>query len=180
MILGSLARRYARALIETAREENKVEEFGQTLGALLEILKKDPVVLEALANESFDVAERLAASEAIAARLGHPLLLKNFLLLLVKKERIGALPEIVREYLRMSDEILGIVRVTVASPEGPEPTVLRRVEKILGQRTGKKVMASGETRPGILGGLVLKMDHTIYDGSIRRELDRLREAMLEV
>lgn len=177
MIVGSLARRYARALIEVAREEGQIEEFGRALEILQQALKKDH--LESLANESFDPAERLAATEAIAERLGFTVLLKNFLLLLVKKERIGALTEIIREYRRMSDEIQGIVRVTVTSPEGPSPETLRRVEKILGQRTGKNVIATGEKRPGILGGLILKMDYTIYDGSVRRELERLQESMLE-
>lgn len=176
---GSLPRRYARALIEIAREENQVERIGRELEGLAVLFKKSPDLLETLANDSFDTEERLAAVREIADRFDFYPMLKNFLLLLVKKNRIALFPEIEREYRRFQDEILGIVRVKVTGPKSPEKPLLNQIEKVLSQKLKKKAMSEGAAQPEILGGLVLEIDHTVYDGSIRRELERMKEKMLE-
>jgi F-type H+-transporting ATPase subunit delta len=178
-VKGSLPRRYARALIELAQEERQLEPFGEQLRRLLEVLKKTPEILETLANDSFPQEERLEAMEEIAQKAGFHPLIKNFLLLLVRKDRIGLLPEIDREYRRFQDELLGIVRVRVAAPDLPERAVLSQIDRILGQKLKKKVISEGEAQPEIIGGLVLEIDHTVYDGSVRRELERMKETMLK-
>lgn len=175
---GSLPRRYARALIEIAKEEDHLREFGLHLERLDSLFQESPDSLEALSNDLFDSGGRLLAMDAIAIKTGAPPLLKNFLLLLVRKERIRFFPEIVREYRRYEDEIVGVVRVTVQTPGATAPLVLEKIEKILGDRLKKRVIAAGEVRPAIIGGMVLKIDHRIYDGSVQRELERMREAIL--
>lgn len=182
MILGSLPRRYARALVQLAQEENQLEAFGKGLREILFLLETAAEgrasFLKVLADDTFDQGERLAAIQEVAEKAGlHPLL-KNFLLVLVKKERIGLLPEIVREYQRFQDDILGVVRVAVAAPAQPEPALLKRVEKILAQRLKKKIVSRGEAEPGLIGGVVLRVDHTVYDGSVHRELERMKESIL--
>ena len=176
---GSLARRYARALIQLAQESGQVESFGKSLDALVALLREAPDVLHGLANDLFDSGQRLAAIGQVADHAGYPPLLKNFLLLLVKKERFSYLPAIVREYRKFQDELLGIVRVAVVTPKAPSAATLKRVEAVLGSHLKKKVISRGEGRPEILGGMILKVNHTIYDGSIRRELEQIKEAMLK-
>ena len=176
---GSLPRRYARALIGIATEENQVGPFGEGLENLTYCFQQAPEMLAALANDSFETSKRLAVMEEVSKKAGLPELLKRFLLLLIQKNRIGLLPEIAREYRRFHDEILGIVRVAVATPRAPEPLLLKRIEKILSERLKKQVMAQGEAKPEMIGGLILKIDHTIYDGSVRRELERIKETMLK-
>ena len=175
---GSLPRRYAKALIEIAKEENQVERIGQELENLTVLFKKSPDLLETLANDSFDTEERLSAVREIADRFGFYPMLKNFLLLLIGKKRIDLFPEIEREYRRFQDEILGIVRVRVTGPKPPEKSVLDGIEKLLSRKLQKKVISEGKVQPEIIGGLVLEIDHTVYDGSIRRELERMKEMML--
>ncbi len=179
MMSGSLPRRYARALIQLAQEANQVEAFGKALDHLVSVLQTIPLVLQTLANDFIDFNQRIAAVEEIATQAGYPQYLKNFLCLVVKKERAGLLPEITREYQRYQDEILGIVRVTVETPQAVDPALIASVEKILGGKLKKKVIAHGEAKPEIIGGIVLKVDHVVYDGSIRTELERLKEKMLQ-
>lgn len=176
---GSLARRYARALIQLAQETGQVEDFGKSLESLAALLRQAPDVLHGLANELLDSDQRLVAIGEIADRSGYPILLKNFLSLLVKKERFAHFPAIVREYRRFQDELLGIIRVSVVAPQEPDTTLLKRVASLLGVRLKKTVISHGEGRPEILGGMILKVNHTIYDGSVRRELERLKEDMLK-
>jgi len=178
MVKGSLPRRYARALLELAKQEKQIEAFGEALKQLQTEVQKMPQILEVLANDSFESSQRLAVIEKIAQKAGYHPLFRNFLLLLVKKDRISLLPEISREYGKLTDEILGIVRMSVASPVEPSADIRRRIEKIFGEHLQKKIITKSEIRPEIIGGLILKINHIIYDGSVRRELERMKEGLL--
>lgn len=175
---GSLPKRYARALIQLAREENKIETYGSELQNLLRSLQKSKGALEMLDNDSFDFFERLAAMEEIALRSEVQPNLKNFLLILVKKNRVSLFPEIVKEYQQFQDEFLDILRATVRSPDFPDEALLKHIEKILNKKIGKKVIAHGEAKPEMMGGLIVEVNHVIFDGSIKRKLERIQEAML--
>lgn len=183
-LYGSLPRRYARALIQVAREEGgdgKVEEFGSLLAKISESLLASsggPSFLKTLSDENVDNKERCAALEEIANHLGFPILFKNFLTLLVSKERLAILPDVTREYQRFQDEILGILRVTVVTPSQPEHALLERVAANLSTKLKKKVITHGEADPSLIGGIVLRVDHTVYDGSVRKELERIKNAMM--
>ncbi len=175
---GSLARRYARAIIEIAKEEGLVEKFAEELASVDGIFHESKENLRALSNDFFDLTSRLAAMKEITEKVQlHPLL-ANFLLVLVQKERIGFPADVAREYQRMSDDLLGIARVTVTGPKTPDTALLERVEKILKEKIHKKIIATGEASPEIIGGLLLKVDHKIYDGSLRNELRKLKTSML--
>lgn len=177
-MMGSLSKRYARALMEIAREEDSLNVFGDTLEALLAAFRGAPDGLHVLADSLLSPSQRLAAITEIAEKMGVSPLLKHFLMLLVQKERIGLLPEIVREFGRSRDEILGIVRVNVFTPKESDNLLLSQIEKILSNRLKKKVVARGGVRPDMIGGLILEIDHMIYDGSIQRDLERVRERLL--
>lgn len=183
-LYGSLPRRYARALIQIAREEGgdgQVETFGNLLMQIvhsLEVSSGGPTFLKTLSDDTLHAQERLAAINEISDKSGFPPLFKNFLSLLVGKERIALLPEVAREYQRFQDEILGIVRVTVLTPGQPEQAILDRVSTSLSSKLKKKVIARGESDPTLIGGIVLRVDHTVYDGSVRKELERIKNAMM--
>lgn len=180
-IFGSLPRRYARALIQIAQEENGIEAYGRALESTVEALTsptQGPSFLKTLADESIDFNGRMRAMGDVADYLKAPLLFKNFLSLLVKKERVEILPEILREYRVFQDEILGIVRVSVVMPQLPSQEVLRRVESALSQRLKKKILTQGEADPSMIGGVILRVNHTVFDGSIRKELERIKNSML--
>lgn len=175
---GSLPRRYARALIEIGREENLIDRFHEEIASLAGIFRAAPETFEILKNDLFSHTERLSAIGEIADKAGvHPLL-KSFLLLLLKKDRFFLFPDIFFEYERYRDEIKGILRIKVVTPKTPDPSLLQHIEKILSERFRKQVISSGEARPEIIGGLILKINHTMYDGSIRRELDHIRENLM--
>lgn len=176
---ASLSRRYARALIKLATEEGLLERFGQEIDRLGALVQSDPTWVNVLSDELLSHSGREAALVEIANRLGlHPEL-RNFLLIVLKKERFSFLPAMIREFGRYRDEILGIVRVTVAEPKMPSSEVIQKVEAVLSQKLKKKVIATGEARPQMIGGILLKVGHVIYDGSIQRELEHMKEALMK-
>jgi F-type H+-transporting ATPase subunit delta len=175
---GSLPRRYAKALIQLAQEENQVESFGARLESLSKVFGQTPELLATLTSEFIPYDQRRSAVEEIAHKAGYSPTFTHFLLLLLKKERLLVLPAIAREYQRLQDEVLGIVRVAVMMPSPPDPETLKRVQTILSGKLGKNVIAEGEVQPEMIGGIMIRVNHTVYDGSIRRELERMRETIL--
>ncbi len=175
MISGSLPRRYARALFLLAEEEGKVEEIGRELSSAAKEMTAVPEGLMALGNRSFPLEERILAVTELASR-GMPLT-KNFLLLLTEKGRIHLIGDIAREFREMEDKMQGVVRVEVITPEKPGEPLLRKTEQQLSQKLNKRVIATGGEDRNLMGGVVIKAGHTVYDGSVRRALERIRERM---
>src|SRR5262245_11779119 len=123
---GSLPRRYARALIQLAQEENAIDRFSNELSSLVRALKESPDNLEILSTDLIDSSQRIAALQEITSKGGYHDIIKSFLIFLLKKDRFSILPEIAREYENFRDEIIGIVRVKVTSSKTIEPLVYQK------------------------------------------------------
>ena len=177
MTSGSLPRRYARAFFEIAEEEGKAPEFGGFLQKFIHALDSAKGTLMALASRSFPRSERQKAVEEIVHQMKLPILFQRFLSFLIHKDRLGLLPDIQREYNRMNDERLGIVRAEIRTPTALETATAGKLEEILSAHLKKKVIASSVIEPEMIGGLIVKIGQTFYDGSIRRDLERIREKM---
>lgn len=176
---GSISRRYARALLGIARDENAIASFGEALDRLGKALREDPSILETLSSDTYLLEERKKALEEISTRFNFSPHLRSFLLLLADKGRLNLLPQILLEFGRLCDEDLSVVRVTVTTPQAAEAGILERIEKTLSRKLKKKVIVFGTVKPEILGGAILKLGETVYDGSIRRSLEGLRRTMME-
>jgi F-type H+-transporting ATPase subunit delta len=103
---------------------------------------------------------------------------KNFALLLLDRERIPQLPDIARELRLMVDEKAGRVRATVTSARALPAEQVAQIQATLEKATGKKVLLDKAEDPSLLGGVVAKLGDTVYDGSVRSQLERMREQIL--
>lgn len=176
MLGASLARRYARALFDLALQAGQVEEVGEALDRVLQTLA-DRRDLRAL-WEHQEVSARVKRSlalEVLAA--GAPVLVRNFLSVLVTRRRERWLEAIRREYERLADEALGRVEVEVRSAVPPAAGVLGALEDRLGRRLGKQVRFRVRVEPELMGGLVVRVGDVLYDGSVRTRLARMRERL---
>jgi len=175
VIAGSLARRYARALLDIGKEEGRlrkvlseVEEFAKALDGTVELR-------EAMEASHVSREDKQAMLEAVLAKSGFLPTTKSFLSLLVEKGRMNVLPEILSEFRRMVEEFEGIERVEVTVPmplSVPQKDLLRTV---LERRTGKKVVLEESVDPAVLGGMVVRVGSTLYDGSVRTQIQQIRE-----
>lgn len=176
--MGSLARRYARSLFQLASEGNLLDKFHKDLSEILKLIKQNPEIFKALGNDLLDYTGRLHATAEIAEKMALHIEIKNFLLILVKKDRLAFLEQIIGEFERYRDQFLTIVRVTVLQSAQPDEALLKKVEEILSKKLGRKIIASGEAKSDMIGGLILKIGNTTYNGSIKRELELLKTKML--
>jgi F-type H+-transporting ATPase subunit delta len=179
VIPSAILGRYARSLAEVVFEENiepkvtaDLETYGEIFGAVPELL--EVFHSPAVPRES---KEKLLA--ALTAKYPvHPVA-SNFLQILLQNNRIRFFEQIRTGYLKSVNESKGIVsaRVTTAAPLSVDE--LRKLEERLSGITGKLVNMESQMDPDLLGGLVVQMGSTIFDGSIRTQLAEMKRRLAE-
>jgi F-type H+-transporting ATPase subunit delta len=171
-----VARVYANALFEAAREQNKLEPVGEQLAALVDAEREVPELRELLRNPQLDPRARRAALEDVLT--GTDDLLRNFLLVLADKGRAGQLEEIAAEFERLVAEAEGVVHAQLTTAvqlsEKDAGKLLQQIE----QASGRKVEATRAVDPDLIGGIVLQVGSHRLDASVRGRLDRLRRQLV--
>lgn len=176
MIGGGLAKRYAKALLETAAEAGVLDRVAADLEVLgPHFAAKEMVAF--FANPAVPGARKEAALAAVAERVSASPLFLSLLRLLLSRQRVGLLPDIARLFRDLVDERTGHVRaeVTAAVPL-PAPSIEALAAR-LSAATGRRVQLATRVDPAVLGGLVARVGSTVYDASLRRQLRRMREAL---
>ncbi|RMH41297.1 MAG: F0F1 ATP synthase subunit delta [Deltaproteobacteria bacterium] len=179
MIAGSLARRYARAVFAIGVEDGSYERLGREIAAVADAMRASDTLRDALTAPVFSRAQRRAVLEKVLERLGASRTTRNFCLLLIDRERIAALPDIARELAAMIDDKAGRVRAVVATAVPLPADVEQRLRAALEKASGKTVHMTKQVDPSLLGGVVAQLGDTRYDGSLRTQLDRMRQALVK-
>jgi len=178
MVNVSLARRYARALIEVAKERAGLDAVQAQLDALAQVVRESSELGALLKNPEYSRAERWAALQAVMNALGAvETPLQNFIRLLVDRDRIAYLGDIARVFRDMADSLAGRVRgrVTAATPL-PEDS-MTAIKKGLERLTDRQVILEASVEPELLGGVMARVGSTVYDGSLRSRLEELRQEL---
>jgi F-type H+-transporting ATPase subunit delta len=177
MISGSLARRYAKAVFEIGVAQGGLDKLGADIRALANAMKESPELTAALTSPAIQRADRRKVIDALLQRLGVVSTTRNLLYVLLEGERLGTLPAIARELDRMIEARAGRVSAEVVSARPLEPAQLSELVAVLEKLSGKKVTVHKREDPELLGGVVAKVGDTIYDGSLRTELQNLRDEL---
>jgi F-type H+-transporting ATPase subunit delta len=178
VIAGSVARRYARALLQIGIEDGNLERMGREVGVLARALKRSEELSQTLANPVFPRSEREKVLRALLDRIGATQAVVNFTRLLLDRERVAVLPDIARELDVMIDARAGRVAAKVTSAAPLDEAQKKRLIKTLESLSGKKVDMTMEQDPSLLGGLVAQVGDVVYDGSLRTQLERIRQDLV--
>lgn len=176
---SSASKRFAKALIEIGREENAWDRYGKELRTVVAMFRGNPELEKVLLNPMYKLEERKALMESIASSAGLSAHVSKFFSILVQTRRIGFLDEISEAYSRFEDELSGRIRASVEAPTELGGDVVEEIRKRLGELTGKEVILTCSSNPALLGGLVLKIENTILDGSLKTQLELMKEKILE-
>lgn len=174
---GSVARRYARALVEILPPE-RLEAAGAALGQVAALMREVPALRRTFDDPGVPAQAKREVLGQIAQRLGLDDLLRRFLGLLLERKRMGAIELIHRNYDDLVDARLGRVRATVTTAVPLGETERARVRDGLARFSGKTVILEPRVDPAVLGGVLAQIGGTIYDGSLRTQLRRLQEQLL--
>jgi F-type H+-transporting ATPase subunit delta len=178
LISGSLARRYAQALLDVAAEPAVAEEVGAELTAVAAMLREQRELRQTLANPAVRTRDALELLEAVLDRMEIRPLSRTFLRVVLEGGRLAGLGEILRAYQGLLDERLGRVRAAVTAAAPLEAGAAARLTDELRRLTGKEVLLEVAENPAILGGVITRIGSRVYDGSLRTRLATLREQLV--
>jgi F-type H+-transporting ATPase subunit delta len=178
LISGSVAKRYAKALVEVAAGSDKLESVRQDLRALADLLKEHRDLRQFLANPSVSRRDAADVVADIGAAMRLTPLTAIFLRIVLDGGRLAGLAGILRAYELLMDERLGRVKAVVTSAAPLDTEAQDRLRRRLGEVTGKDVYLELRQDPTLLGGVVSQVGSRVYDGSLRMQLARLRDELV--
>ena len=174
---STLARRYAGALFQAAKEPDLIDQVESDLGLLTFTLESTPRLIEALTHPLIP-AERKKKIVADLFRDKVQGVTLDFLYLLIDKRRSEVLEDVEQEYVRLANEYRNILPVAVTSAIQLTSEEAIALRKKLEESTGKKIELEFAEDSEIIGGLVIQIGDSVIDGSVRGYLQTLRERLL--
>ena len=181
---NTVARPYAQAIFEIARDAGLLAEWSDSLAVARELLQ-DRNLVEYLGNPGFSDARRLefltdlfekAGSERLA---GGDVRGTNFLKLLIENDRVVVLPEIAEHFGTLKAEVENRVDAVVTSAAALSQEQLDQVADSLRQRLGREVRITTEIDETLIGGAVIRAGDVVIDGSLRSRLEGLANALVK-
>jgi F-type H+-transporting ATPase subunit delta len=177
MSAGSLARRYAKALMAIGTDDGTYERIGKDVAALASAMKASEELKDVLSNPAFPRDDREKIVRGILQRIGASQTVVNFVRLLLDRERMGALVDISRELNSMINEKSGQLTAEVTSASALSPDQQSKLVASLEKLSGKKIKLETKEDPELLGGVVAKVGDLVYDGSLKSQLKALQRSL---
>jgi len=171
-----LSKRYARALFSLGQEDGFFKRYGQELEEFADVCEENGDFRQVISNPIFDLDDRKRILKVVLDRSGFSDLVKNFLNLLLDKNRIGAIEAITDYYARLNDEASNIAHAEITTARPLKEETLDKVLESLKRLTSKDVKSEIKEDPDLIGGIVVKIGDLVLDGSIRAQLEGLKES----
>lgn len=174
-----LAVRYARALIAALPDTARAQAADSFLTAVAGAMETSPEFRDVLLDPAHPRSQRRAVLEALARDKQMPDEMINFLGALVEHNRTPNLPSIAQVFHEELESKMGIVpaEITTATPMSDE--LRQRAQQALQTMTGKQVRLTYQVDSELIGGAVTRIGSTVFDGSVRTQLDQLRRQIAE-
>jgi F-type H+-transporting ATPase subunit delta len=176
-LIGSkVSKRYAKALFSLGQEDGNLEQYGQELSDFEMFFQDNADFRQGIVNPVFAVEDRRKVLQVVLDKSNFTGVLKNFLNLLLDKNRIGAIEAITAYYSRLTDEVSGIARAEIITARPLKDEALRKIERSLEGLTSKKIKPEVREDKDLIGGIVVKIGDLVLDGSLKAQLEGLKES----
>jgi F-type H+-transporting ATPase subunit delta len=172
-----VARRYASALADVVLERGEAREIQSELNTWEEMFNSNPNLREVFRNPTIALEKKRAVLNQLIGIANPRPATTNFLKVLLQNQRLTELAEINRRFEQILDERAGMVAATVTTASAVPDAAQQRLQETLARMTGKKVRIDFDTDPEIIGGSVTRIGSTVYDGSVRTQLQQIKEKM---
>jgi len=174
--MSAITSRYARAFADVVFEQEPAK-IAEELVSLQALIASSSALREVWENPAISSVQKRAVLDSIAAKTGMAKPLRNFIAVLIDHGRIPQLEEITRQFQAEINQRLGVENAEVTSVRELAPAERQQLEKKIAAATGKKIKARYATDPELLGGVMVRVGSTIYDGSVRGQLQKLKEEL---
>ncbi len=176
--MSALGRRYAKALLDLAREQGQDDAVLRDVGALSEAWKVSAELRDIVGNPVLPKPALKAAVDAVMERLGCSTLVRNTIKLMADKGRLGHLDDVLRALEELAEAETGRVRVEVVSAKPLSDSYYARLTEKLRRATDREIVLVKKQDPSLIGGVVTRIGDQVFDGSLSNRLSELKESLL--
>jgi F-type H+-transporting ATPase subunit delta len=173
----TVARRYASALADVIVERGEESRVREELRAWEKMILGNELFFEPYRIQTLQYEEKKKLINDLITRTKVGLTTANFLRILLKNQRLADIAQVNAKLAQVLDERSGVVNAQVRSARPVSDGIRASLEEKLKQLTGKRIRLTFDIDETLLGGIVTTIDSTIYDGSVRNQLERLGEAL---
>ena len=169
--------RYATALFDLARQEEAIEDVGETLLRFANLVETSPDLQRLVRNPVFSADDQIRALNAVLERAAISGLAAKLVLLAAQNRRLYAILDMIGAYQALRAEAKGETTAEVTSAEPLSDSQVQALKDELARLLGRSITLTTKVDPAILGGLVVKAGSRMVDSSLRTKLNNLKTAM---
>lgn len=177
--MAAVASRYARALVDVVMQQ-KIDPTAavQQVNSIVATIKESPDLRKVWEAPDIPADQKRNLLDAIGKQMGLLRTIRNFFAVLIDHQRIAMVEQIARQFEVDLDAELGFAEARVTSARPLSDGEKRDLESRVASITGKKVRARYAANPELLGGVMVQVGSTIYDGTVRGQLQKLRQQLV--
>lgn len=177
MITSKVSKRYAKALLSLGKEDGKYQQYGDDLRDFSSFYTENAEFAQSVSNPVFTTEDRKHILNFVLGKTRYSGTVKNFLNLLLDKNRIDAVAGIYTHYEKLTDEVSNIARAEVITPGPLSEDAKGKLEKVLEALTSRQVKMATREDKALIGGIVVKIGDLVLDGSVKAQLRVLKESL---
>jgi F-type H+-transporting ATPase subunit delta len=177
VINNALAKRYAKALVQIGSEGGLIDLFRDELTVIEGLFRANSELRAAFADPALTQLQKKNIMKELADKTACSELVGNFLMLLVDKNRVAFLGQIVQTYEKLADEFSGVIRPVITTAFALDDSQVVAIQNALEKKTGKKVIPQMIVDQSLLGGVVTQIGDIAYDNSVKTQLKRIKDIL---
>ena len=172
-----VARRYATALADVATARGEAQEVRGELNDWAEMMQSNDQLLEVFRNPTIPYEQKRKVLTTLITRARVRPTTANFLQVLLQNQRLADLGEVNTRFAQILDERSGMVSAEVTTARPVAQSAQDALRAKLTTMTGQNVRLNFTTDEELIGGIVTRIGSTIYDGSVRNQLQQVRDRL---
>ena len=173
-----VASRYAKSLLDLAKEQNKLEEVNNDITFFLSVCKQSPDLVKLFRNPVVKSDKKLnVVQKVFTSKVDQ--LTSLFLDIIVRKNREFYMVEIAREFRKQYNQFKGIVQAQVTTAVEIDQALMNDIRGFIANQTGKQIEMATKVNPEIIGGLVIQLEDKLYDGSMASKLANIKKNLIK-
>jgi len=171
-----ISKRYAGALFSIGQEDGSFATYGKELEEFKDFFINNADFGNAISNPIYKLEERKSVLTFVLGKSNFSILVKNFLNLLLDKNRIDSIEAIADKYAMLTDEASNIAHAEIITARPLQDETLQKVVDSLKEMTSKNIKSEVKEDPELIGGIVVKIGDLVLDGSVKAQLEGLKES----
>lgn len=174
--MSAIASRYARAFADVvASSKLDAAKVVEEVEQLASVVLQNPAFRTVLENPAVPAPQKVKLLDALVAQSGYSKQTRNFFAVLMDQRRVGIIGEIAKQLKTELSERMGFAEAEIISSRELSADERKMLEAQLAKVTGKTIRAKYSKDAGILGGAVVKVGSTVYDGSVKGQLSKMKQ-----